>query len=250
MGKKKIELIRRNISRRRRIHPRKFEEREFTAQVSTEEKHGFMPYIQAPINSTKPSYFKFIFKVLLSVSLFIVVKLAVEPNNFFSDHFKERTIHAFTEDFPFAQAYVWYEKRFGTPLALISDKDKITPVKKEVSDQFVLPVNGQFNSLLDEEVGLSIKPRKSQEVKAMRDGIVLFKGKDKKTNKKTIIIQHEDMTKSHYSNLSSINIHLYEFVHQNQAIGRIDPMELEGDFYFSIEKNRQQIDPLRVINLD
>lgn len=252
MGKKRIEMIRKNISERRKAHQVKYRPKETIAQVSTEEKHGYMPYIQSPINVQKPTYFKLIIKLLLSVSLFIVVKLTVETNSFVSNNFKDKAINAFTEDFPFAQAYLWYEKRFGTPLAFISDQQRFAPegIGEEALDQFILPVYGQVNSSIDDKAGIYITPTDISEVRAMRDGIVLFKGKDRQTNNKTIIIQHEDMSKSYYSNLSSINIHLYEFVLQNEVIGTVNPKQIQGDFHFSIERNREQIDPLRVIKLD
>jgi len=251
MSKRKISAIRNNITKRRKIRHTMYGRSNSLPQISTEEKHGYMPYVQSPINSYKPSYFKFSLKLLLCITLFFFVKFSVSPNSLFSDSFKNRTLNALTEDFPFAKAYLWYETTFGTPLSFISDQNKTIPVKSNIPEDYILPVNGQLNSSVsDEELGLYISPTELADVRAMSDGIVIFRGKDRKSNKKTVIIQHEDKSKSYYSNLSSINIHLYEFVNKNEIIGTFNPKEGEGDFYFSIEKNRQRIDPLQVIKID
>lgn len=250
MSKRKISAIRNNITKRKKIRHTMYGRSYSLPQISTEEKHGYMPYIQSPINSDKPAYFKISLKLILCISLFLFVKFTVSPNNLFPDHIKNRTLNALTEDFPFAKAYLWYETTFGTPLSFISNQNKTIPVKSNIPEDYILPVNGQLNSSVnDEEIGLYISPIELSDVRAMSDGIVIFRGKDRTSNKKTVIIQHEDNSKSYYSNLSTINIHLYEFVNKNEIIGTFNPKE-EGDFYFSIEKNRQRIDPLQVIKID
>lgn len=256
--KRRVNHVRRRIAKRRKNRKAIFtsENTKDYSYVNLEEKHGYLPPIHP--STSKKSYgskktnpfTKVVAQVMLSVGLFLFVKIMLLPNTFFPETLKNQTLEALTEDFPFAKVYSWYEESFGEPLSLTNRvSQKIDG--ENLEEPIVLPVNGQVSpSTVEQFPGIFIRPEEAENVRAMLDGFVIFSGRDRDTNHKTIIIQHKDNSKTIYGNLNSVNVHLYQFVPKNKVIGSVDPTTANGDFYFSIEKDRKPIDPLQVIKLE
>src|SRR5690625_3342751 len=94
--------------------------------------------------------------------------------------------------------------------------------------------------------GIMISPDEKTVVSALNRGVVIFAGNDSDT-RKTVIIQHADGSKTTYGFLSSIDVHVYQVVQSNETIGTFQPTDKNQMVYFSIEKDKQFIDPSQVI---
>lgn len=259
MAESKIKFVRDRIASRRKTKLPRISSEDKTphSYVSIEERHGYLPE-DISVNNKKgllrlkrPQLFSIMAKLILSVCLFLFVKLAFMPSSAIPEVLKSRTIDAVTEDFPFAQVYLWYIDTFGIPLSFSGGVMQPESRKSDDNTSLALPVSGQVSSsLTSQRPGILISTKEESKVKAFMDGVVIFAGKDRHTNNKMVIIQHEDSSKTIYGNLSSIDAYLYQFVQQNSIIGTVDPLTTADDFYFAIEKNRQYLDPLQVINIE
>src|SRR5699024_2526379 len=94
-----------------------------------------------------------------------------------------------------------------------------------------------------------ISPPKKSVVTARDEGIVIFAGKDQKTGK-TSTIRHADRSNTTYGHLSAIYVYAYNMIEANQRIGRFKPSEESEVVYFSIEKDKEYVDPAQVIPVD
>lgn len=113
-----------------------------------------------------------------------------------------------------------------------------------------LPVNGNITETFQTNgTGIMITPEETTNVTSIQEGVVIFAGNDRETNK-TITIQHADGTVTNYGNLSSIDVHLYQFIAGNQQIGSFTPEADNETVFFSIEKNNDYVDPVQVIQVD
>lgn len=230
------------IGKRRSIHPASY-------LPQDEEKHGYFPsFTESPLASRKQEeriMTGYVIKGMLSIMLFFGVAFILSTDNPLFNKPKEWTNDALTEEFPFARVNQWYQTTFGSPLAFtpqtttaIGDANNVLPVMGNVKETF--QVNG---------TGIMIAPDEPTPVAAWRDGFVIFAGNDRETNK-TVIIQHPDRSKSTYGFLSSIDVHLYQPVTNNQKIGTFQPADSNETVFFSIEKNDEYIDPVQVIKVD
>lgn len=214
-----------------------------------EEKHGFYPVLEESSSGNKQTaeiFSQFILKGILSVILFFVVAILLQSNIDIFRKPKEWTSHVMTEEFPFARVNQWYQESFGTPLAFSPQDNQLT---KE-SDEDLLPVMGSVTqSFQANGSGIMIAPEGPSPVTSWNDGVIIFAGNDRDTNK-TVIVQHADRSKTTYGLLSSVDVHLYQFVSKNQRIGTFNPTEESKSVFFSIEKNQKYIDPIQVIKVD
>lgn len=159
---------------------------------------------------------------------------------------KQLLEEALTEHFPFAAVHDWYVQTLGAPLSLVPQETAPT-----LSDQsFIVPVVGEVvESFNVNGTGIQIMPPRESEVRAVDKGIVIFAGNTKETER-TVMIQHADRSVTTYGKLSNVHVHLFQTVHANEVIGRIDPKETEETLFFSIEQKNGYIDPVKVINVD
>ncbi|WP_042223337.1 M23 family metallopeptidase [Oceanobacillus manasiensis] len=215
-----------------------------------EEKHGYMPIYdgQGAVGDKKNKVITAVLlKGILSIMLFFGVALIWETNAPQLQSTKEWTSGVLTEEFPFAKVNQWYQESFGTPLALPPNRDTSESVTEGA---LALPVSGNVTeSFQANGTGIKIAPENTSAVSALHDGVVVFAGNDSNTNK-TVKIQHADGSVSTYGELSDLNVHLYQFVKNNQAIGQFTPQPNSTTLYFSIEKGKDYIDPVQVIKVD
>lgn len=214
---------------------------------SDEEKHGYYPNIfDGTSFSKQKSQFisSLVLKGTLSLILFFGVGILWQADSKMLENPKQWTSHALTEEFPFANVYKWYTETFGSPLAF-------SPTKISGDSQsLAFPVAGNvIESFQANGKGIMIAPEEATSVKALRDGIVIFSGNDRDTDR-TVKVQHADGSESTYGNLSSIDVHLYQFIQSNQRIGTFNPSGESETVYFAIEKDREFIDPVQVIEVD
>lgn len=258
---KGINQVRKSIMKRRKSRQNTLENKLINNNLPSlpeeEEKHGYLPTYFGEIKSNaKRSHIfssKFnviLLKVIASFALFIGAHIIVNANSTSLEKPKEVVLNVLTENFPFARMYVWYEETFGIPLAFTPTNSKYIKNISVAENGIALPVNGTITEPFEHNgKGVFITPSETSNVTAWREGMIIFAGNDRQTNK-TIIIQHEDKSKTIYGNLSSIDAHLYQFVSQHQMIGTISPTHSEETFYFALQKNNEFIDPFQVIQVD
>lgn len=258
---KGIDQVRRSIIKRRKLRKQTLEgqatKNDVLSSVPEEEKHGYLPTYfgdqQSGTTDTTLIEGKFnviLIKAVTALALFIGAYFILQTNHSSLEKSKEVTRNILTDELPFARVYLWYQETFGTPLAFVPPSTgTIKNIDGEGND-IALPVNGTITTPFnDYDKGIFITPKDESDVTAWKDGVIIFAGNDRKTNK-TVIIQHEDKSKTTYGNLSSTDVHLFQFVARNQMIGKTTPTDTEDVFYFSLQKNNEYIDPFQVIQVD
>lgn len=190
-----------------------------------------------------PPFQRIIVKSVIAFAIFflsIIIFRAETPNLL---GIKNSANYLLNEEFPFAKVHSWYAETFGSPIAKY-DGDKpalennYLPLSGEIQETFA--ANGK---------GILIEPNQETVVQAIDDGVILFAGK-KKNQGKTVIIQHSDLSKTTYSQLTNINVYPYQTIKAKDIIGNFIPNNDLNTVYFSVEKNNQYIDPHQVIPVD
>ncbi|ENH97956.1 stage IV sporulation protein FA [Gracilibacillus halophilus YIM-C55.5] len=216
--------------------------------VEDEERHGHVPTMPSwqRRQQDTPLLRSFLMKSIIATALFFGSVVTLSSNHQWLQQPKQWTSQALTEEFPFATVNAWYQAKFGAPFAVSSNQNV------QNSDQVqALPVNGQIRQTFGENGrGVRISTQEESDVIAIKAGTVLFAGNDRETGK-TVIVQHQDRSKSVYGHLTDIQVHSYQSIRANQTIGTFAPdEEAEETMYFAIEKNQQFIDPIRVMQVD
>lgn len=214
--------------------------------LQEEEKHGYYPSIFEQTSSKKRKrsfYSAFFIKGILSVTLFAAVGWIFESNLNYISKPKEWIQVSLTEEFPFAKLHQWYQTTFGSPNSFIPTEIDYSTKNNELD----LPVSGNIvETFQNNGTGIMILPEETASVSSIQEGIVIFAGNDTERGK-TVIVQHPDNSKSTYGHLSSIHVHLYQYIGADKPIGAFHPSEENRTVYFSIEKDREYIDPIQVI---
>ncbi|HLR40297.1 MAG TPA: M23 family metallopeptidase [Virgibacillus sp.] len=252
MMSKKIKKVRKSIEQRKRMRGLPSQEvsgkQLIEALPQDEEKHGYFPdFSDVPLKSNHKSKLVsgFMLKGMLSVMLFFGVALLWQTNTALLQQPKGWASNALTEDFPFARVNQWYQETFGAPLAFSPEHTEMAS-----GEPIALPVSGSVTeSFQANGTGVMISPADQAAVAALNDGVVVFSGNDRETNK-TVIVQHADGSKTTYGYLSSIDVHLYQFITSGQQLGQFTPTEENETVYFSIEKDKEYVDPVQVIKVD
>lgn len=248
LDKVRKSIIRRNKMRNLQVN-RSRVDKEIPIFPQVEEGHGFLsphPDHVSRGKETSNMFSHLIIRGILSLMLFFGVFILFQSNNVLLAKPKIWTSHLLTEEFPFARIHQWYQQTFGTPLAFSPQSQQV--VGK--TESFALPVTGNITQTFEENgSGIMITPKEETPVLAWLDGVIIFAGNDRELEK-TVIIQHSDMSKSTYALLSTVDVHLYQFIPAGERIGTFTPSATAETVYFSIEKDNEYIDPIRVINVD
>lgn len=249
-----IKEVRKSIMRRKRmrnIHSNKSATRQVLPTFpQDEEKHGYISNIPDYQPQTKQKKHVLlsgmVIKGILSIILFFAITFLLTTNADMLSKPKSWTKQALTEEFPFARVNHWYQQTFGSPLAFNPKSDQVGTDEHSLD----LPVSGNVTETFQANgTGIMIAPEEAEQVYAWNDGIIIFAGKDRETDK-TIIIQHADNSKTKYGHLSSVDVHLYQYVAPGQRLGVFNPTEANQTVYFSIEKDNKFIDPVQVMQVD
>ena len=250
---KGVKKVRQSISQRKKIRGVASKEgskrQVFPAFPQEEEKHGFVPLLSENPHSRNEKSMAvpgFMLKAFLAMILFFGVALLVEAEAGYLEGPKQWTSGVLTEEFPFAKVNLWYQETFGSPLAFSPQQN----TNNRGGEHLALPVNGNvIETFQANGKGIMIAPGETADVSALRDGVVIFAGNDRETNK-TVIMQHADGSTSTYGFLGNIDVHLYQFVSMNDRIGQFEPGADSETVYFSIEKDNDFINPVQVIEVD
>jgi len=253
---------------RRRIAKRKKEkgssgngpEREIT-WPGEDEKYGFNNYSSydpGKDDDIHPLFKKevFIFKILASALLFLVIAIMFRENTATFAPAKDFVVKTMEQDFKFATVSKWYEDQFGKPLALLPFSEEGKEDQKNVveKDHDIPVFSGKVLENFEKNgQGIMIETTKGAAVEAMKEGNVMFAGVKEDTGK-TVIIQHADQTQSTYGNLDEIKVSLYQFIETETVVGTALESKGEdktkGTYYFAIKKGDDFIDPIQVIRFE
>jgi stage IV sporulation protein FA len=253
---------------RKRIEKRKKEQERLTKQASTqlpwtedEERYGFQKidsYEIGPIEESNHPLFRkevFIFKILASACLVLIVAIMFRSQTPILDPVKEFVTKSMQEDFQFAAVSDWYESTFGKQLALLPTSVPDTNPNSENESkqmQYALPASGKILEKFGENgQRITIEIGKGTNVEAMNEGLVSFIGQ-KDGFGQTVVIQHADKSYAWYGNLSSIDVTLYEYIEKGTPLGEATEYGdgTNGSFYFAIKEGEDFVDPNQVIEFD
>ncbi|MFD2759551.1 peptidoglycan DD-metalloendopeptidase family protein [Lentibacillus juripiscarius] len=252
---KGVNKVRKSINRRKKLRGVTSDERT-SSQVLTsslpqeEEKHGYFPVFtdsspSAPKNKSR-HVSGFVLKGMLSAVLFFAAALLFESDTSLLSEPKQWTENALTEEFPFARVNQWYQETFGAPMALSSSDSQDGGAEEALA----FPVSGSVSETFQANgTGVMLSPEGETNVSALQGGVVVFAGNDREMGKK-VIVQHADNSKTIYGKLSSIDVHLYQFIDDGQSLGTFKPGSDNKNVYFAIEQNDAYIDPVQVIKVD
>jgi len=157
---------------------------------------------------------KFLFCIVITLVLLITLK----SNQDFKTNFYK---YVFESNISFAKINEWYESKFGSSIPfkdLIKDTEPVFNEKLKYSEA----------NLFKDGVRLSVGS--SYLVPALENGIVIFIG-EKEDYGKTVIVQQENGIDVWFSNLSEINISLYDYIKKGSLIG-----EVNDDLYLKFIK--------------
>ncbi|MGI8316004.1 peptidoglycan DD-metalloendopeptidase family protein [Halobacillus mangrovi] len=249
--KKNIHHVRKNIAerKRKRVQQNAPPQKPYLPPQD-EELHGYPPIVSGYGKKTDPARSKnrtsyLGIQVLLAALLFATVAIGKNTDFALLNGPEEWVTSQMQEDFPFAKVTAWYSERFGEPLQVVQPKEN------EESGELAMPVNGTVTTPFQNDgKGIILTTENNSKVKAVREGTVVFAGNNEET-KKTVILQHEDGSKTIYGYLSSIDVHLYEYVKAQNSLGSVTSEEgPSAEFFFAIEKDEQYLDPVEVIKVD
>lgn len=197
----------------------------------------------------------FLFKLLASACLFLVVAIMFKNNAATFDSARAFVKTSMEKDFQFVAVSNWYEEQFGKPLALLPFKDekKEDDKKSTVSNtEYALPASAKIlEGFSVNGQRITIETGKGAAVEAMSEGLVSFAGK-KEGFGKTVIIKHADNSESWYGNLEEISVEFMEYIESGTEVGLPAATEdgNKGAFYFAIKQGDDFIDPIQVIPFD
>ncbi|UOR12164.1 M23 family metallopeptidase [Halobacillus amylolyticus] len=256
-----IEHVRKNIAERKRNKVKSTGYDPIKRKIAPpqeEEMHGYPPVVTGefknPLAEKKRSSFLGV-QVLFSVLLFTGIVVSEKTDLAITEKPEAWLVSQLEEEFPFASVTAWYNERFGDPLQIVQPKkDGETAVQSKEDGgtaQLALPVNGTVTEPFQNHGrGIIMTTDGGSKVKAVKPGTVIFAGNDEQTDK-TIVIQHKDGTNTIYGFLSSIDVHLYQHIEAQEAIGQLNTAEGETkEFFFAVEKDEQYLDPIEVIKVD
>ncbi|SDQ46375.1 stage IV sporulation protein FA [Virgibacillus subterraneus] len=250
---KGIKKVRKSINQRKKmrgLNPKDKHSKQFLPSFpQEEEKHGYFPIFTDNTSTSKNTSQRvsgFAVKGILSVMLFFGTALLFQTDAELLIGPKKWTGNALTEEFPFASVNQWYQETFGAPMALAPNQNQ----NADEGQSLALPVSGSVSeSFQANGTGILIAPEKASNISSLREGVVIFAGNDKETDK-TVIVQHADNSKTIYGYLSAVDVHLYQFVNKNEDLGKFTPSADNEMVYFAIEKDNEYVDPVQVIKVD
>ncbi|MGG1400392.1 M23 family metallopeptidase [Bacillus salipaludis] len=224
-----------------------------------EEKYGFnhvSSYGSGPDDEGHPLFRMevFIFKILASACLFLVVAILFRNHTTTFDQARDVVRTTMDKEFKFAVVSQWYEEKFGKPLALLpfNEPKKEKQTETETAEKPALPATGKVLENFEKNgQGIMIETANGASVRAMNGGTVTFSGV-KDGIGKTVIIQHSDGTETWYGNLADIQVKLYDYVEKRKVVGTVSSSEekSKGKYYFAIKKGDDFIDPVQVIRFE
>lgn len=169
----------------------------------------------------KQILYKSLNRLLILIILTLITLIGLKANTKFRTFFYK---YVFDTNFSFAKVNDLYERYLGSPIPFKEVfKDKTTPVFNEKLKY------KESNKYKD---GVKLVVDNNYLVPVLNKGIVIFIG-DKDEYKNTVIIQTSDGVDVWYSNVSNINVKLYDYVKEGSLIGET----IDDNLYLVFKKN-------------
>lgn len=163
-------------------------------------------------------------RFLILVVITIITIFVLEFNNQFKTTFYK---YVYDDNISFAMINNWYQSKFGNPLPFSKWFNDTLPVFNE---QLKYSSSSIYKDGVRLEVGLEYL------VPALDGGIVIFTG-EKEGYGNTVIIEQADGVDVWYSNLSEINVKLYDYLSKGSLVGQVN-----NDLYLVFYKNGEALD--------
>ncbi|MGC8228633.1 peptidoglycan DD-metalloendopeptidase family protein [Pseudobacillus badius] len=195
------------------------------------------------------SWERFLFKWLAAGALVLATAILFRhPSPMLEDgrNWMEKTME---KEFPFSRAAQWYEKAFGEPLPFTADGWTEKEQSPGASPEIALPAAGRIvEDFQTNGQGILVETGPTEEVKAIKEGTVIFTG-EKEGLGKTVILQHADNSESWYGHLSALSVQQYERVKAGNTLAKaeIGKNTSGGQFYLAIKRDNVFIDPNEVV---
>ncbi|MGY4689423.1 peptidoglycan DD-metalloendopeptidase family protein [Salibacterium sp. K-3] len=161
---------------------------------------------------------------------------------------------SFQEEFPFAQAAAWYEKRFGSPVAFLPGSDQTETAPPQAAggetEPAAVPVSGTIaESFSENGKAVVLETGNNREIGAVSGGVVVHTGPHEDWDL-AVGVQHYDGGESWYGMLDEVEVKLYDHVAGGDLLGKAGAADGSGRYALAMKKDGQYIDPMDVISID
>lgn len=151
----------------------------------------------------KSSFIKFMISIVLTLVCLIVLK----SNNELKTNFYK---YVYQDNISFADINSFYKSKFGFQLPFLEYFNDVPVFNETLS----------YNEASMYKDGVSLSVIENYLVPTIDDGIVVFIG-EKEGYGNTVIIEQKDGVSVWYSNLSEINLKMYDYVLKGDLIGSV-----------------------------
>ncbi len=173
----------------------------------------------------RPEVKIFFSKVLITVLIFLVGMILVKGDSKTKNFIIE---NVYEKSFKFTKLKSFYEKYFGNILSV----DKIV---KEEQAVFSEKLSYKKDNVYKDGVALTVTDKYM--VPVLESGIVIFVG-EKEGYGNTVIIEQIDGVDVYYSNISTSNIKLYDYIEKGKLLGEVNDNKL----YLVFQKDGKYLD--------
>lgn len=173
-----------------------------------------------------PFFYKYLSKFLIMIIITLITLIGLKSNTQFRNLFYK---HVYDTNFSFASVNEVYQKYFGSPIPFKDlFKDVTTPVFNEKL---------KYQEVHKYRDGAKLVVESNYLVPALKKGIVIFIG-DKDDYKNTVIIQQSDGVDVWYSNITNINVKLYDYITDGGLVGET----IDNNLYLVFKKDGTNLD--------
>lgn len=151
---------------------------------------------------------KYIIKLLSLTILTLFILILLKSNQNFKELFYQKV---YVDNFSFATINSWYKSYFGSPLPFSNLLEESIPVFNEEL---------KYNSLSKYKNGVKLDVEYEYLIPSLDNGIVIFIG-EKENYGQTVIVQQENGVDVWYSNISEVNVKLYDYITKGSLIGSV-----------------------------
>lgn len=153
----------------------------------------------------KSSFIKFMISIILTLVTLIVLKNNNELKSIFYKY-------VYQDNISFASINEFYKSKFGHQLPFMEYFKDTTLVFNETLS---------YNEANIYKDGVNLSVSENYLVPSINDGVVVFIG-EKEGYGNTLIIEQKDGVSVWYSNLSEINLSMYDYVLKGELIGMVN----------------------------
>lgn len=152
---------------------------------------------------------KYVFKFLGLILLTLIVLISLKSNQQFRNLVYK---YVYTNNISFASINNWYNSKFGSPLPFSDFFEESIPVFNEKL---------KYQEINKYKDGVALTVDYEYLIPSLDNGIVIFVG-EKEGYGNTVIVQQENGVDVWYSNISEVNVNLYDYIQKGSLIGNVN----------------------------